>query len=71
MTQATHCRFPISSTHDGLTMDDHGVLCVVSENGGGDADQPQLWVYAPVPASVLLLGSALGGLGLVRKRARG
>ena len=56
-------------------MDDRGVLCVVSENGGGDADQPQLWVYAPapvpVPASVLLLGSALGGLGLVRKRARG
>ena len=33
--------------HEGMTMDGNGVLYVVSENGGGDIDHPQLWVYAP------------------------
>lgn len=33
--------------HEGLTMDGNGFLYVVSENGGGDFDHPQLWVYAP------------------------
>ncbi len=33
--------------HEGLTMDRDGYLYVVSENGGGDFDHPQLWVYAP------------------------
>ncbi len=33
--------------HEGLTMDGNGVLYVVNENGGGDTDHPQLWVYAP------------------------
>ena len=33
--------------HEGLTMDGNGVLYVVSENGGGDINHPQLWVYAP------------------------
>ncbi len=33
--------------HEGLTMDSDGILYVVSENGGGDFDHPQLWVYAP------------------------
>ncbi|HRH48761.1 MAG TPA: SdiA-regulated domain-containing protein [Panacibacter sp.] len=33
--------------HEGLTMDRDGNLYVVSENGGGDFDHPQLWVYAP------------------------
>jgi uncharacterized protein YjiK len=32
--------------HEGLTMDFNGNLYVVSENGGGDSDHPQLWVYA-------------------------
>ncbi len=32
--------------HEGLTMDRAGNLYVVSENGGGDFDHPQLWVYA-------------------------
>jgi uncharacterized protein YjiK len=36
-----------SQQHEGLTMDGNGVLYVVSENGGGDFDHPQLWVYAP------------------------
>lgn len=38
-------------THEGLTMDRDGNLYVVSENGGGDIDHPQLWVYAPSNAS--------------------
>lgn len=36
-----------SQQHEGLTMDRDGILYVVSENGGGDIDHPQLWVYAP------------------------
>jgi uncharacterized protein YjiK len=36
-----------SQQHEGLTMDGNGFLYVVSENGGGDFDHPQLWVYAP------------------------
>jgi uncharacterized protein YjiK len=36
-----------SQQHEGLAMDDEGLLYVVSENGGGDFDHPQLWVYAP------------------------
>ena len=36
-----------SQQHEGLTMDRDGYLYVVSENGGGDFDHPQLWVYAP------------------------
>ncbi len=37
--------------HEGLTMDRDGNLYVVSENGGGDFDHPQLWVYAPSEAA--------------------
>ncbi len=33
--------------HEGLTMDRNGTLYTVSENGGGDFDHPQLWVYKP------------------------
>ena len=59
--------------HEGLTMDENGILYVVSENGGGNIDHPQLWVYAPpapvpVPAAMWLLGSALGGVALLRRR---
>ncbi|AFL75629.1 ExeM/NucH family extracellular endonuclease [Thiocystis violascens] len=32
---------------EGLTMDSDGLLYVTSEQGGGDGDHPQLWVYAP------------------------
>jgi uncharacterized protein YjiK len=39
--------------HEGLTMDSAGNLYVVSENGGGDFDHPQLWVYAPSSAANL------------------
>ncbi len=34
-------------THEGVTMDRNGYLYTVSEDGGGDAAHPQLWVYAP------------------------
>lgn len=33
--------------HEGVTMDRDGNLYTVSEQGGGDFDHPQLWVYAP------------------------
>jgi uncharacterized protein YjiK len=42
-----------SQQHEGLTMDRDGILYVVSENGGGDFDHPQLWVYAPATAANL------------------
>jgi uncharacterized protein YjiK len=38
-------------THEGVTMDRDANLYVVSENGGGDANHPQLWVYAPSNAT--------------------
>lgn len=37
--------------HEGLTMDEDGRLYVVAENGGGDIDHPQLWVYAKSAAT--------------------
>ena len=37
----------VDQQHEGLTVDNNGFLYVVSENGGGDIDHPQLWVYAP------------------------
>jgi uncharacterized protein YjiK/phosphodiesterase/alkaline phosphatase D-like protein len=40
-------------THEGITMDQAGNLYVVNENGGGDANHPQLWVYAPSTATNL------------------
>ena len=33
-------------TMEGVTMDRDGNLYVVNESGGGDANHPQLWVYA-------------------------
>lgn len=36
-----------SQQHEGITMDNNGFIYIVSENGGGDIDHPQLWVYAP------------------------
>jgi uncharacterized protein YjiK len=36
--------------HEGITMDRWGNIYVVSENGGGSIDFPQLWVYSPSTA---------------------
>ncbi|OYW78120.1 MAG: hypothetical protein B7Z37_01215 [Verrucomicrobia bacterium 12-59-8] len=36
-----------NQTQEGITMDKDGIIYVVSENGGGDQDHPQLWVFAP------------------------
>jgi uncharacterized protein YjiK len=37
----------VAQQHEGVAMDRDGILYTVSENGGGDFDHPQLWVYAP------------------------
>jgi len=37
-------------TMEGVTMDRAGNLYVSNEGGGGDANHPQLWVYAPSTA---------------------
>jgi uncharacterized protein YjiK len=37
----------VDQQHEGVTLDNNGFLYVTSENGGGDIDHPQLWVYAP------------------------
>lgn len=42
-----------NQTHEGVTMDREGNIYVVSENGGGDADHPQLWVFAPATTTNL------------------
>lgn len=60
--------------HEGMTMDDAGFLYIVAENGGGDINNPQLFVYAlsPVPESeglaLMLAGFAL--IGVVARRRR-
>ena len=35
---------------EGVTMDRDGLLYIVSENGGGDFNHPQLWIYGPSSA---------------------
>jgi len=37
--------------HEGITMDRAGLIYVVNENGGGNIQFPQLWVYAPSTAT--------------------
>ncbi|HVN62838.1 MAG TPA: SdiA-regulated domain-containing protein [Gaiellaceae bacterium] len=37
-------------THEGVTMDNDGTIYTVSEDGGGDINHPQLWVYKPTDA---------------------
>ncbi|MEP7168626.1 MAG: SdiA-regulated domain-containing protein, partial [Bacteroidota bacterium] len=37
----------VDQQHEGITMDRDSIIYTVSENGGGDFDHPQLWVYAP------------------------
>lgn len=48
LTIATDLGNPLSvadQQHEGMAMDWQGNLYVVSENGGGSIDYPQLWVY--------------------------
>ena len=40
----------LSQQHEGITMDANGYIYVVNENGGGDINHPQIWVYAPASA---------------------
>ena len=47
-----------NQSHEGITVDKNGIIYVVSENGGGDIDHPQLWVYAPTQASTPLVNQA-------------
>lgn len=54
--------------HEGITMDDRGYIYVVNENGGGDIDHPQLWVYAPIPAPATAGLLGLGMLTVARRR---
>src|SRR5262249_35437869 len=37
---------------EGITMDREGNIYTVNENGGGDSNHPQLWVYSPGPTPV-------------------
>jgi len=40
----------VNMQHEGITMDRAGNIYIVNENGGGDINYPQLWVYAPSSA---------------------
>ncbi len=37
----------VEHQHEGIAMNNNGILYTVCENGGGDSDHPQLWIYAP------------------------
>ena len=60
--------------HEGVTMDDQGNLYLVNENGGGDFDHPQLWVYSvasvPEPASLAMSLAGFFALGAAARRRR-
>src|SRR5262249_45293993 len=51
-------------TMEGVTMDRDGILYIVSENGGGDASHPDMWVYAHsdapnLPPAAVMLNNAV------------
>lgn len=53
--------------HEGLTVDTNGFIYIVSENGGGDINHPQLWVYAPssgtnAAPTAVTLGNAVAAI---------
>jgi hypothetical protein len=58
---------------EGLTMDLNGILYLVSENGGGNINFPELWVYAPIPEPstyAALAGLAALGVTALRRRRK-
>ncbi len=63
----------VDQQHEGITMDDAGRIYMVSENGGGDINNPQLWVYAvsavpePFTGALALAGLFVVGLATRRK----
>ena len=59
----------VDQQHEGITMDDIGNIYLVSENGGGDINNPQLWVLQPVPEPEAY-AMMLAGLGVVGFAAR-
>lgn len=45
--------------HEGIAMDDMRNLYIVNENGGGDINNPQLWVFGPAQTAVPEPGTRL------------
>lgn len=61
----------VEQGNEGVTFDELGNMYVVNEGGGG-ANRPQLWVYAPVPEPgtwvLLTLGFSALGISAARRR---
>ena len=63
----------VDQQHEGITVDDLGRIYIVSENGGGDINNPQLWVYSsvaavPEPETWVLMLAGVCLLGFVSKQ---
>lgn len=58
----------LDQQHEGITMDENGLIYVVNENGGGSINFPQMWVYAPIPAPASIAALGMAGMFAGRRR---
>jgi len=59
--------------NEGITMDLNGVLYVVNENGGGSINNPELWVYSPIPEPstyAAIIGALTFGAIVINRRRK-
>ena len=59
--------------NEGITMDLNGTLYIVNENGGGDINHPELWVYTAIPEPstyAAIIGALTFGAIVINRRRK-